>query len=331
MSAARGMRCAAALACLLLAVVAPPFAGRAAAQMQEDYRFKGRFVDVQGKPIPEVHATLRNVDTGARIEFTSRDDGTFDRRMIPSGEYAAHFEKAGYTVREEQFHWAVRAPQVIVKVAEIVLETQGARQARELDRKSAELYRQAYAALDSNDCMTASSKAQQLLALGAGDWEYAVRFVIARCQALAGDNQAAVAEYGRVTALKPDLFEAHFDRAGVLEKLRNMDDALTEYARAAELRPNDAEVQYCIGAIHFGRQELDGAKVHLARTIAIDSTHALAHKVLGFVALQETPADPVAARRWLERYLALAPAADDGEQVRKLVQELAVMPAPKRR
>ena len=272
-------------ACLLALVESAP------GQMQEDYRFKGRFVDTQGQPLGKVHATFRNVETGARIEFSSRDDGTFDRRMIPAGSYEVQFEKPGYLTRVEQFHWVATANRTILKEAEIVLESQGSRAARELDQKSQQMYKEAYAALESNDCNSATAKGESLLALGAGDREYAVRFLLGRCRALAGENQAAAVEYAQVVALKPDLFEAHFDYAAVLEKLGDHDRALAEYSRAAELNPRSTDAQYNIGAIHFARQELDAATVHLEKAIALDSTFALAHKVLGFTALQTKPAD----------------------------------------
>ena len=82
------------------------------AQLQEEYRFKGIVVDGNGMPISTVRITLRDVATGARIEFTSKVDGTFDRRMIPHARYEAFFEKAGFTTYTQEFDWSTSPRQI---------------------------------------------------------------------------------------------------------------------------------------------------------------------------------------------------------------------------
>ena len=293
------------------------------AQFVEDYRFKGRIVDTQGAPIAAVHVTFRDLETGARIVFSSKKDGTFDRRMVPHGIYEVRFEKEGYATRIERFDWSAVSSTTIVKDAEIVMESQGARAEREMSKKAAQLYDEAYAALTANDCATAQGKAMALLDLGAGDREYAVRFVLARCHAQAGADSTAAAEYAQVIALKPDLFEAHFDLGGVLERLGQHERAVEEFVRAAALRPDDAESHYNAGALLFDMHQFDAARSHLERAVAADSTHALAYKALGYAHLQGEQKDLVAARRALERYLVLQPQAPDSAQVREIIRSLA--------
>ncbi len=302
----------------------------AAAQLIEDYRFKGKVVDTTGMPIPKVQVTFREVETGGRIVFTTKDDGTFDRRMITHGVYEVLFEKTGYVSRTEKFDWSFSPTGTIVKEATIVLENQRDRARRELGKKSAAIYEEAYAALAAGDCPTARKKAEELLALGAGDWEYAVRFVLARCYASLGELDSSVYEYRNVLAQKPDLFEARFDLGLVLERQGQADEALIEYAAAAALRPDDAEVQYNLGAILFRKQELERARPYFEKAVALDSLHAQAAKALGFVHIQSQTKDLVAAKRLLQRYLTLEPDALDAAQIRELVQELETPPsAPK--
>ncbi len=307
-----------------------PGPSAAAAQLIEDYRFKGKVVDTAGMPIPKVQVTFRDVETGGRIVFTTKDDGTFDRRMIQHGVYEVSFEKEGYVSRTERFDWSLSPTGTIVKEATIVLENQSVRAKRELGKKAAALYEEAYAALAANDCPTARRKAEELLALGAGDWEYAVRFVLARCYAIQGELGSSVYEYRNVLALKPDLFEARFDLGLVLERQGKAEEALVEYAAAAELHPDDAEVQYNLGAGLFRKQDLERARPHLEKAVALDSLHAQAAKALGFVHIQSQTKDLVAAKRLLQRYLDLEPDAADAAQIRALVQELeASVPGPK--
>jgi Flp pilus assembly protein TadD len=305
-----------------LALIWAGAAERTRAQLVEDYRFKGVIVDTEGQPIPRVRVTFRDTETGARIVFTSRDDGSFDRHMIPHAVYAVSFEKPGYVTHTQTFDWSASPPEPVTKEGRIVLESESARARRELGAKAAQLYEDAYAALAAGDCKHASEKAGQLLALGAGDWEYAVRFVLARCQAMSDSLESAVAGYRGVLALRPDLFEAHFDLAMVLERLGRHDAALQELEAAALLHPEDAEVHYNIGAIHVRAQKFDAARGPLESAVALDSTHAQAAKALGFVHLQSENKDLTAAARLLAKYLALEPQAADAEQIRAILASM---------
>jgi len=298
----------------------------ARAQLVEDYRFKGRVVDASGQPLGGVHVTLRDVETGSRLVFTTHDDGTFDRRMIPHAHYEGSFEKPGYVTRTENFDWSASPRDVVTIDAKIVLESQVAKAKRELGKKAAALYEEGYAALAANDCVRARQKAEELLALGAGSYEYAVRFVRARCYAVQGQLDEAVAAYREVLALKPDLFEARFDLALVLEKQGQHEAALQEYEQAATLRPEDVEVQYNMGAILFQQKAFDQARPHLEKAASLDSTHAQAAKALGFACLQGEKKDVTAAQRYLSRYLALEPQAPDAAQIREILTAIETSP-----
>jgi tetratricopeptide (TPR) repeat protein len=298
----------------------------ARAQLSEDYRFQGEVVDQQGKPIPSVQVILHDAGTGTRIVFVTNADGTFDRRMVPRGTYDATFSKAGYVPFLDRFDWSAESAQTIVKVARIVLESDVDRARKELGKKEAKLYEEAYAALTANDFPTARRKAEELLELGAGSYEYAVRFVIARAEAMQGELDPAVAEYGRVLALKPDLFEAHFDLAGVYEKEGKIDEALKEFARAAEINPTDAETQYDLGVILLKqKQDYEQAKVHLAKAIELDPTHSQATKALGFANLWAEKQNVPEGVRLLKRYLELEPKAGDSAQVMEVVRSFEVV------
>jgi tetratricopeptide (TPR) repeat protein len=296
-------------------------------QLSEDYRFQGKVIDQAGKPIPKVQIVLHDTQAGTRIVFVTNEDGTFDRRMIPCGVYEATFDKPGYVIHTEHFDWSEMSPQTVTKIAQIVLESEAERARKELGEKAAKLYESAYGALVANDYVTARKKADELLALGAGSYEYAVRFVIARCLAMQGEPDAAVAEYGRVLALKPELFEAHFDLAGLLETQGKHDEALLEYGRAAELNPADAETQYDLGVILLKeKQDYEQAKPHLAKAIELNPAHSQAIKALGFANLWSEKTDVVEGVRLLKKYLELEPQASDAAQIQEIVKSFEAAP-----
>lgn len=298
----------------------------ARAQLVEDYRFMGRVVDTSGKPIADARITLRDLDTGVRIETTTDGEGRFDRRMIPAARYEATIEKPGYAAHRESFDWSASTDETETVEVQVVLQNAKDRAREEMGKKQAALYEQAYAALQKNDCGQASAKAGEILTMGAGDYEYAVRFIIARCHAVQGRNAEAVAEYEKVLALKPDFFEARFDLATTLEKQGQHDAAIEQYDQAAALRPDDVEVQYNLGAILLQRQMFDRARLYLQRATELDSTHAPASKALGFAYLQGETKDLNAARRYLERYLELKPDAEDATEIRAVIAELKKTP-----
>jgi tetratricopeptide (TPR) repeat protein len=314
------------MAALLVTVAA---AQPVRAQLLEDYRFQGKVVDQSGSPLAGVAVTLRDVVTGARIVFATGADGTFDRRMVPHAVYEASFALPGYVTRVEKFDWSFLPPEPMVKTAQVVLESQAHQAQLELGKKAAKLYETAYASLSAGDCDKATESATELLGLGAGSYEYAVRFVLARCAAMRGKLDEASSEYETVAKLKPDLFEAHFDLAMVRERQGRHDEALAEYAQAAALRPEDAEAQYNMGAILFNAKRFEEARPHLERAVALNGTHAEALKALGYLNLQAEKKDLAAAADCLRRYLALRPAAADTTQVRELVKALAAAPPPR--
>jgi Flp pilus assembly protein TadD len=317
-------------ACLALVLVAGLGAPPLRAQLSEDYRFQGTVVGQDGKPIPSVQVILHDRQAGTRIVFVTNEDGTFDRRMIPCGVYEASFDKTGFVGYTEHFDWSAMSAQTSIKIAHVVLEKESDRARRELGVKAAKLYEDAYAALVAGDAPTALKKANELLVLGAGNYEFAVRFVIARSLAMQGERDSAAAEYNKVLTLKPDLFEAHFDLAGVLEQLGKPDDALAAYRRAAELKPTDAETQYNIGAILLReKQDYDQAKTYLAKAVELNPAHSQAIKALGFANLWATQTNIEEGVRLLKRYLELEPQAGDAAQIREIVKSFEPAPASK--
>ena len=287
-------------------------ASAADAQVIEDYRFKGTTVDTSGTAIPGVEILFYDVETGYRVNFKSKKDGTFDKHGIKHGTYDVRFEKEGYITVSQRFSWLDVAAKTIVKEATITLDSVEAKATREaaaaeasLGKKKAELYQDAYAALAKNDCAVARPKAEKLLELGAESYEYATRFVIARCMGLANDFDGAIPELQKVIELKADLYEAHFDLANAYSAKKQFDEALASYRNAADLKPGIAVVHYEMGAILFNQGQLPAARPHLERAVALDPNHAAAHMALGYVILSAEEKDYQKAKRLLSRFLEL--------------------------
>src|SRR5436190_6142081 len=89
-----------------VALLAATLASQASAQLLEDYRFKGKVVDPSGTPLEGVQITFKNPENGTRISWSSKADGTFDRRMIPHAVYEVTFEKTGYVTYKDKYDWS---------------------------------------------------------------------------------------------------------------------------------------------------------------------------------------------------------------------------------
>ena len=288
----------------------------------DDYRFKGTIVDTAGKPIGGVRITFKDLSNGARITFTSEKDGEFDRRMIPSGQYLVTFEKDGYATHEEKFDWSATQNETKTVEARVVLESQAAPVEPPMDKEASVLYEKAYAALQAGNCDEATTEARALLSKGAGEREYAARFIIARCAANQQKFDEAVTEYRRALNLKSDFFEARFDLASVLDRQGKHDEAIQEYEEAVKLQPKNEDAQYNLGALLMQQKQYDRARTHLEAAVSADSTNAMAAKALGFACLQGEKKDLKSAKRYLSRYLELQPDAPDAKDIRATIAEI---------
>lgn len=303
---------------IVLMLIAPALAHA----QTDDYRFKGRVVDAAGKPLGGVHVSMRDLADGSRINFTTKDDGSFDRRMIPAAQYEVTFERDGFVTRTERFDWSASQAETKMVEAQVVLEGSSAKAEPQMSKAAAAEYEKAYAAMQANNCAEATQHAKKLLQMGAGAREYAARFIIARCAANAQKLDEAAAQYRLAIALKPEFFEARYDLAQVLDKQGKHDEAIQEYQQAVALKPEDAQAQYNLGALLMQKNQFDNARPHLEAALAADSTNANAARALGFACLQGEKKDMKAAKHNLELYLALKPDAPDAADIRAVIAEM---------
>src|SRR5207245_1231438 len=129
-------------------------------------------------------------------------DGSLPRRRRRDHRRRArfHLDRAGDAMKARLLGCALALALLAAAAgwAQLVLESETERARKELGKKAAKRYEDAYAALGANDCAAATKNAHELLDLGAGSWEYAVRFVLARCHAMQNELDAAATEYRKV-------------------------------------------------------------------------------------------------------------------------------------
>jgi predicted Zn-dependent protease len=112
------------------------------------------------------------------------------------------------------------------------------------------------------------------------------RRLLAHAQRLAGDDEAALATLDAALERAPEDADLHLERAGLLLKARQLDDAQAALARSIGLDPNQFPAYIIQAQLALGRGELDEAE-RLVRTAArIAPEHPQVSAVEGMLALR---------------------------------------------
>ncbi len=120
---------------------------------------------------------------------------------------------------------------------------------------------------------------QQLYALAPDSAR--VHQLLAESYATQQDTQKAKEEYRAALEASPHSVEV-LDALGDLERFGfRFDEALSYYARAAEIKPRDYTSAYGMGACYLYKQDPQRAIEHLRRAVALDPESAAAHLALG--------------------------------------------------
>ena len=106
-------------------------------------------------------------------------------------------------------------------------------------------------------------------------------FTVALRHHQAGRFDAAVEQFRRALALRPDYADAHNNLGIALTTQGRIDEAIVHYERAIALKPDHADAHNNLGVALAVRGNLDEAMVHYERALAIDPNHAGAHNNLG--------------------------------------------------
>jgi tetratricopeptide (TPR) repeat protein len=91
----------------------------------------------------------------------------------------------------------------------------------------------------------------------------------------------AVVEYRNALQIDPTFGAAHHKAAEAYAKLGDAPRALAEYVRAADLLPNDLELQVTTGALLMASGRAEAARARADAVLAKDPKHAAAHVLRG--------------------------------------------------
>ena len=91
------------------------------------------------------------------------------------------------------------------------------------------------------------------------------------------DHKGAIADYTKVIEIKPDFFEAYYNRGYSRDELQNYKGAISDYTKAIEINPTDADAYHNRGISKANLQDHKGAIADYDKAIEIDPAYATAY------------------------------------------------------
>jgi len=107
-----------------------------------------------------------------------------------------------------------------------------------------------------------------------------------------GYSRISSAMLSRLEGLGEESYRMHQVRGEYFDLDNNPDQAIKEYEKAVQLRPDLSSLHYVLGNAYWKRSHADAAAAEFRRAIELDPHHFMAHSQLGMVLLeQNNPAD----------------------------------------
>jgi len=238
----------------------------ALAQYRE-YYIRGKVVDTQKQPIPEVEIELRDVATSRSFNLKTAKDGSFKFAGLPHGIYKASFVKGGYAPRQDE--WKFETPQDTmqrVDIPDIVLASQ--EQVRKVEQgKAAESgLQEAAERVRKGDFDRAIPQLEGLLAKDPKNAN--ALFFLGLGYAGKRMYPEAIGALTQVTELSPRFPGAHFELGVCHQRLHDTPKALAAFEKGLEIDPSNADAAYNAGLILFETNRIDEALARFEQGLA---------------------------------------------------------------
>lgn len=144
-----------------------------------------------------------------------------------------------------------------------------------------ELYEEAVASMEAGDCSDAITKFETILAEDPA--HIPSRFNLAVCFTRTAQTNRAMDAYREILAQDEAVFEAQMNLAILLSEEDSPEEALEEFARAAELHPSDANLVLYQAQLLDRLGRVDEAIAAYEAALAMDSNMGEAHRRIGFL------------------------------------------------
>jgi tetratricopeptide (TPR) repeat protein len=232
-----------------------------------EYYVRGRVLDAQKKPLPDVEVSIIDPSTNRRFHMKTDEKGEFKFAGLPHADYEVTFARQGYVTAKDK--WQFNAPQERmqrVEVPDVVLASEAqVQEAQHLAGAKAGVD-EAAEKLRSGDLDGAISALDKVLEKSPQDAN--ALFYLGLGYVGKKMHAEAVAPLTRVTELNPAFPGAYFELGVCYRALGEPTKALEYYDKNLQLDPDNAHCLYNSGLILFETNRVDEALVRFERGLA---------------------------------------------------------------
>ena len=295
-------------AALLLSAAAPALAQRGA--------IRGKIVDPDGNPVPDVQVSIVLLDGGGRpIRVKTNDKGEFLRAGIPVQMYRVSFELEGWEPLQAMVTVSNGGQSVINETLHPLPE--GVLSQVQADRFNAASEVAQTAFLDG-DFETAVGEYLKLIELTPNSG--GLYFNLAAAYERMEDFASAIDAYEKAYELDNAMLDAIMAVGDLHGRQRQWEQALAAFDRAMELVEGNAVhlFNYAVYASNAGNVEL--ADEFYAKAAEVDPEFAPAHLQIGMARAREEDREGAIAA--FERFLELDPDGAQAVMVQEILDQL---------
>jgi tetratricopeptide (TPR) repeat protein len=319
----RHARIAIASSLLLLLALAAPVYG------QRDAIAAGRVVDQTGTPIRGAQVEIVSIDRGDHKNARTDEDGEYMIRGLRVEMYVLRVTAEGFATVENEVKMNFGMNTVDATMAAASTEPDVDYEAiNKLYEDAYKAYEKASQSSDPGDWSQVQVVSSELIAGLAGltsdeanSMRQSVYELLGRSELEVGNMEASLTAWQAILVNDPDSLVANVWAAQAYTRNGDYASALPYLARAAELAPDDASVQYNAGAVMLQQNDVEGGIEHMERAIALrPEGFPVALKNLGYAYLRVQRYEDAVAR--LKDYLELSPEAADRAEVEQMIAAL---------
>jgi tetratricopeptide (TPR) repeat protein len=241
-----------------LGVIAALALSAPALAQYREYYIRGRVVDTQKQPIPDVEIQLLDKETSRSYSMKTGKDGTFKFAGLPHGVYQVSFSKEGYPLTKVE--WKFESPQESMKredIPDVVLASKEQKQKVELAKEAESGSKEATEKIRKGDFDGAIAQLKGLLEKRPRDAN--LLFFLGLAYVGKKMYPEALDALTQVTELNPTFPGAHFEMGVCYRRLDDMAKALAAFEKSLEIDPRNADAAYNAGLVLFEQSRIDEA------------------------------------------------------------------------
>jgi tetratricopeptide (TPR) repeat protein len=236
-----------------------------------EYYARGRVLDEQKKPLPDVEITLVDASTSRSFHMKTDQKGEFKFAGLPHATYEVTFAREGYVTAKDTWKLdAIQERMQKVDIPDVVLVSQAQAQHAEQLKEADAGVKKASEKIRSGDFDGAIALLEPVLAKNPAD----VNALFYMGLACAGKQQyrEALEPLTRVTELEPSFPGAWLELGICYGKLGDVEKALFAYDENLRLDPASTAALYNSGLLLFNANRVEEALARFEKGIALKPT-----------------------------------------------------------